>query len=164
MNPDGSDQTSTGVQCSDVGCAPRWEATSLTTSPITIGGYMSGNWFNPQQGGSGFQIEAATNNVMLAIWFVYSPDGSSQNWICAQGAYDNTSSSVTLPAIILTGAKFPPNYNSSALTQTAWGNITFNFTDCNNGTATWSSPLPGYGVGSFPIVRLTQIDGTSCPG
>jgi len=25
MNPDGSGQTSTGVQCSDVGCAPRWQ-------------------------------------------------------------------------------------------------------------------------------------------
>ena len=25
MNPDGSGETSTGVQCSDVGCAPRWQ-------------------------------------------------------------------------------------------------------------------------------------------
>jgi Tol biopolymer transport system component len=25
MNPDGSGQTATGVQCSDVGCAPRWQ-------------------------------------------------------------------------------------------------------------------------------------------
>lgn len=25
MNPDGTDETSTGVQCSDVGCAPRWQ-------------------------------------------------------------------------------------------------------------------------------------------
>jgi Tol biopolymer transport system component len=25
MNADGSGQTSTGVQCSDVGCAPRWQ-------------------------------------------------------------------------------------------------------------------------------------------
>jgi Tol biopolymer transport system component len=25
MNPDGTGQTSTGVQCSDVGCAPRWQ-------------------------------------------------------------------------------------------------------------------------------------------
>jgi hypothetical protein len=25
MNPDGSGETSTGMQCSDVGCAPRWQ-------------------------------------------------------------------------------------------------------------------------------------------
>jgi Tol biopolymer transport system component len=28
MNPDGSGEISTGVQCSDVGCAPRWQPTS----------------------------------------------------------------------------------------------------------------------------------------
>jgi Tol biopolymer transport system component len=163
MNPDGSGEISTGVQCSGVGCAPRWQPNASTPPPITIGGYMSGNWFNPQQSGSGFQIEAATNNVMVAIWFVYAPDGSSQNWIYAQGTYDKTSSSVTLPAILSTGAKFPPNFKSSDLTQTAWGNITFSFTDCNNGTATWSSLLPGYATGALSITRLTQIDGTTCP-
>jgi Repeat of unknown function (DUF5650) len=131
--------------------------------PIAIDGYMSGNWFNSQQAGHGFQIEAATNNVMVAIWFVYAPDGSGQNWIYAQGTYDKTSSTVTLPAIMLTGAKFPPNFNPGDVTQTAWGNLTFSFTDCNNGTATWSSPLPGYGMGSLPITRLTQIAGTTCP-
>jgi hypothetical protein len=130
---------------------------------IGIDGYMSGNWFNSQQAGHGFQIEVATNNVMIAIWFVYAPDGSGQNWIYAQGTYDKTSSTVTLPAIMLTGAKFPPNFRPSDLTQTAWGNLTFSFTDCNNGMATWSSPLPGYGMGSLPITRLTQIAGTTCP-
>ncbi len=29
MNPDGSGQTSTGVQCSDAGCAPRWQPRGL---------------------------------------------------------------------------------------------------------------------------------------
>jgi hypothetical protein len=145
------------------GFGPDWNPVVSTPSPIALGGYMSGNWFNPQQGGHGFQIEAATNNVMVAIWFVYSPDGSGQNWIYAQGTYDKTRSSVTLPASLLTGAKFPPNFKSSDLTQTAWGNINFDFTDCNNGTATWSSPLPGYGMGSMSITRLTQIEGTVCP-
>jgi dipeptidyl aminopeptidase/acylaminoacyl peptidase len=163
MNSDGTGAISTGVPCSDVGCAPRWQPTVATPSQITIGGYMSGNWFNPQQSGSGFQIEAATDSIMLAIWFTYSPDGSSQNWIYAQGIYNKTSSSATLPAILLNGPKFPPNYRSSDLSQTTWGNITFTFTDCNNGTATWSSPLPGYGSGSLAITRLTQIDGTTCP-
>ena len=145
------------------GFGPDWNAAASTPPPISIGGYMSGNWFNQQQSGSGFQIEVATNNVMLAIWFVYSPDGSGQNWIYAQGNYDNASSSATLPAVLLTGGKFPPYYQSSAVTQTAWGNLTFNFTDCNNGTATWSSPLSGYGTGSMAITRLTQIEGTACP-
>jgi plastocyanin len=130
---------------------------------ITIGGYMSGNWYNSGQGGQGFQIEAATNNNMVAIWFVYAPDGSAQNWIYAQGAYDTTSNTVTLPAIMLTGAKFPPNFKSSDITQMPWGTITFTFSDCNTGTATWAPTMAGYTGGTLPITRLTQIDGTSCP-
>ncbi len=31
MNPDGSDEKSTGISCSDVGCAPRWLAGTLST-------------------------------------------------------------------------------------------------------------------------------------
>ncbi|MDE2256229.1 MAG: hypothetical protein KGK05_00515, partial [Xanthomonadaceae bacterium] len=47
--------------------------------PITLGGYLSGNWYNPNQGGHGFQLEftnfatGGTTFNMLAIWFVYTP-------------------------------------------------------------------------------------------
>ena len=105
----------------------------------------------------------ATNNVMVAIWFVYAPDGSGQNWIYAQGTYDKTTNSVTLPAVLLTHAKFPPNFVENDVQRTDWGTLTFTFADCNNGTVTWNSPLQGYGVGSLPITRLTQIAGTTCP-
>ena len=136
---------------------------------ITIGGYMSGNWYNSGQGGQGFQIEAATNNNMVVIWFVFAPEdpanpsASQQNWIYAQGAYDTTKNTVTLPAVILTGAKFPPNFNSADVTQTPWGSLTFTFSDCNTGTVSWAPTLAGYPAGSLPITRLTQIDGTTCP-
>jgi plastocyanin len=130
---------------------------------ITIGGYMSGNWFDPDQSGHGFQIEAATSNNMVAIWFVYAPDGSSQNWIYAQGSYDSTKNTVTLPAFLSTGAKFPPNFKPTDATATPWGTLTFTFVDCNHGTASWNSTEQGYGQGTLPITRLTQIDGTTCP-
>jgi len=139
---------------------------AVTPPTITIGGYISGNWYNPQQAGQGFQIEAATNNNMVVIWFVYSPDGTQQNWIYSQGAYVTTSNTVTLPAVLLTGAKFPPNFVSTDVTQTPWGTLTFTFTDCNNGTASWHSDLPGYNNNNdtpLAISRLTQIDGTTCP-
>jgi len=135
-----------------------------------IAGYISGNWFNVDRGGSGFQIEA-TNTidaasglpVMLAIWFTYTPDGSGQNWIYAQGTYDPTKATTTLPAFLSTGGKFQPNLEPSDATTNPWGTLTFTFTDCNNGVASWNSVVPGYGSGSLPIVRLTRIDGTACP-
>ncbi len=72
---------------------------------------------------------------------------------------------MTLPAELLTGAAFPPNYSSLNETATPWGTITFTFTDCNNGTASWNPNAAeitaGYASGSMPINRGTQIDGTT---
>ena len=158
---------------------------NAATPTIALGGYLSGNWFIPSLGGGqGFQIEmtdsidsATGKPIMLAIWFVYTPagstanDGSGQNWIYAQGDYDPATSTATLPAILLAGARFPPNFaagdvhrvpNDSSL----WGNVTFAFTDCNNGTVSWHSDLPGYNNANdtpAAIQRITKIAGTTCP-
>ena len=143
---------------------------NATTAPtVKLGGYMSGNWYNPAQGGHGFQLELTTTNEMIAIWFVYAPDGSGQNWIYAEGFWDATKNTVTLPAIMLTGAKFPPNFNEADVHRVqpqGWGTITFTFNDCNNGTVSWHSDAPGYNNANdtpLAITRLTQIAGTTCP-
>jgi len=141
---------------------------AVTPSPpsVTLGGYLSGNWFDPStnQGGHGFQLEFTDQaNTIVAIWFVYPPIGGGQNWIYAQGTFDSTKNTVTIPAVLLSGPKFPPLYNSNYLQQTNWGTLTFTFGDCNTGTATWASTVTGYGSGSIPIQRLTSIQGTSCP-
>jgi hypothetical protein len=146
--------------------------TSTPPAPPTIrlGGYLSGNWYDPAQSGQGFQLEFTDqNNTLLAIWFTYppglriAPDGSGQRWIYAQAPYDSTTDAVTLPAEILSGGRFPPLFNSSDLHATLWGEITFVFSDCNHGRAIWNSSEPGYGSGSMPISRLTSIRGTVCP-
>jgi len=157
---------------------------NAAATSIPLGGYMSGNWFNPNQGGHGFQLEftnhstGATTSDMVAIWFVYTPtgstatDGSGQNWIYSEGDYDTTKNTVTLPALLLSGAKFPPNFNPADVRRisndasTTWGTLTFTFTDCNNGTVSWHSTVPGYNNANdtpLAIQRLTQIAGTTCP-
>jgi hypothetical protein len=145
-----------------------YETASSAAGP-RIGAGFSGNWFDPTPGqdGHGFQVEVLPDNGMLVIWFVFNPAGTAQSWIYTQGSYDSLSSSVTLPAFLETGGRFPPNFNSSTLTRTPWGLLTLTFTDCGNGTATWASnpasAAAGYGDVSFPIRRLTSIAGTSCP-
>jgi len=135
-------------------------------APTTIGGYLSGNWYNQTQSGSGFQLEVTSNaNQMVAIWFVFAPGGGSQ-WIYAQGTYDPTSSTITMPAALVQNGKFPfpaSNYVASDIQKAAWGTLTFTFSDCNTGVASWNSTVTGYGSGSIPITRLTQIAGTVCP-
>lgn len=133
---------------------------------ITLGGYLSGNWFDPtpNQAGHGFQLEfTGQGNTAIAIWFVYPPDGGGQTWIIAQGPFDPHQNSMTLTAQLLDGPKFPPLYNSNDLQLHDWGTLTFTFADCDHGTASWSSPLAGYGSGSVPIQRVTSIAGTTCP-
>lgn len=62
----------------------------------SIGGALSGNWYNPAQSGSGFQLEVTSNfSQMLAVWFVYTPGGGNQQWVYAQGTYDSTSNSIS---------------------------------------------------------------------
>ena len=141
------------------------------TPTVQLGGHTSGNWYNPDTSGIGFQIEATTAidaasglPVMLVYWFAYAPDGNTQSWIYSQGTYNPTSNTVTLPAAITSGARFPPNFNHDDINAVAWGTLTFTFSDCNNGTASWNSTVPGYGSGSMAITRLTQIAGTTCPG
>jgi plastocyanin len=133
---------------------------------INLGGYLSGNWFDPTPGqsGHGFQLEFTNQaNTLLAIWFVYPPNGGGQNWIYAQGSFDAATNTATIPAILLSGPQFPPLYNNADLQQTSWGTLTFTFTDCDHGTASWNSTVAGYGSGTIPIQRITSIQGTACP-
>ena len=146
-----------------------------STATMTLGGYLSGNWFVPEQGGHGFQLEltdhinASGKPNMLAIWFVYAPSAVSdgaQNWIYAEGDYDVASRTVTLPAVLLVGAKFPPNFDAAQVRRVSWGTITFSFTDCDNGIVSWHSSVAGYDRANdtpLKIRRLTQIAGTTCP-
>jgi hypothetical protein len=140
------------------------------TPTVGMGGFTSGNWYDPAQSGIGFQIEATSQidaasglPVMVAIWFTFAPDGNAQNWVFAQGPYDPASNTVTLSAVVTSGGRFPPNFDPADVQATPWGTLTFTFTDCDNGTASWNSTVPGYGSGTMPITRLTRIAGTECP-
>ena len=135
----------------------------ISQSYTLLDGYMSGNWYDPARSGQGFMLEFTDqNNTALATWFVFGPDGG-QSWVYAQGTYDPTKTTVTLSAVIPSGAKFPPFFRSTDVQSTPWGLITLSFTDCNNGTVVWNSTVPGYGAGVMFITRLTSIRGTKCP-
>ena len=154
-------------QAADLGTQA--SAASSSGPSVVIGGGFSGNWFNPtgNQGGHGFQIEVLPNNGMLAIWFVFNPAGTAQNWIYSQGSYDPNSNDAVLPAFLEQGGAFPPNFDGTKVTAPAWGSLEFKFTDCSNGTAEFTpnetALNAGYGHVSFPIQRLTTITGTTCP-
>jgi plastocyanin len=136
-----------------------------------IGPSTSGLWYNTDQSGHGFMLEVLPNNVFLGVWFTFTPDGSAQNWLYIQGNYEAGSNTITVAptagnarsgVLLNDGAKFPPNFLASDVTTTQWGSMTFTFTDCNHGTVSWNSTLPGYGTGTLEISRLSGLDGLTC--
>ena len=131
---------------------------------LPISQSTSGSWYNPQQSGHGFLLQVVPPATLVAYWFVYTPDGTAQSWVVGAGAFDPASNTVSLEGFQDTAAKFPPNFNTTDITQTDWGSITFTFTDCNNGTVSWVSKLPAYGSGTMPIVKLAENAGLHCGG
>jgi hypothetical protein len=128
-----------------------------------IGPSTSGVWYNVDQSGSGFLVEILPDNMFLAVWFVFTPDGTAQNWIYLQGPYDPTSNTITISdALLEQGGSFPPKFDASKITRTHWGSVSFTFSGCNEGSVTWNSIVPGYGNGNMKLTRLSNLAGLSC--
>lgn len=134
----------------------------VTGAGITISPGFTGNWFDTSQSGHGFSIEVLPGNQMLAQWYVFGPNGG-QSWIVATGPITGDTAVLQGFQPVGSGGRFPPNFNTSQLTNQPWGAITFTFTDCDNGTVSWKPTAEGYTSGSIPISRLTMPAGLTCP-
>ena len=125
----------------------------------------SGNWFNPAQSGHGFEFEVLpTSPAFLAVdWFAFSPSGAPV-WLQGIGQINGNSAQVQLQLIDGTGAQFPPNFDTTQITQHLWGTATFMFTDSAHATVSWNSTFPGYGSGSQPLQPIVTglIDRRAC--
>jgi hypothetical protein len=130
--------------------------------PFTIGGGISGSWYDPAQSGHGFLIEVIKGTDQAqAIWFAFDNNGH-QTWIVAEGAISGNQ--VTMPALLVEGGRFPPHFDAALIERNAWGTLTFTFADCDHGTVQWTTRNPAFtGSGTMNLVRLTSIEGTTCP-
>jgi hypothetical protein len=135
---------------------------AASTQPFAIGPGITGNWFDPGQSGHGFGIEVLPGNQLFAQWYVFDAQGH-RDWIIGVGPITGNTATVTAAHTEGSGAYFPPNFDPNQIQNTLWGTISFTFTDCNNGTASWQPVEPGYTPGSIPITRLTAPLGLSCP-
>jgi len=125
--------------------------------PITSG--FTGAWYDPEQSGHGIFIEVLPGNQMLAWWFTFNPEGTQQAWFGNVGAIDGDTA--TIDALQALGGRWIPNFDPANVTQQAWGRLTFQFTDCNHGEVTFSTPGT-YGNGHMDLVRITQPAGLEC--
>ncbi|HZP65114.1 MAG TPA: hypothetical protein VFB32_02290 [Rudaea sp.] len=128
--------------------------------PFAIGSGITGNWYDPAESGHGFSLEVL-GGVLLAEWFVYSPQGG-HDWIIGTGTIDGNTAVLDAYTANGSGGRFPPAFDPAGVQNRAWGTLTFEFSDCNHGKVSWQSIDPSYGSGSLPIARLTTPDGLSC--
>ncbi len=131
-------------------------------STVNIGPGFTGAWYDPAQSGHGLFLEVLQNNAVLAWWFTFNPAGTEQSWFGGVGTYSGNTAVIT-QVIQTTGGRWIPNFDPSKLVQIPWGTLTFTFTDCNSGRVDFNSPVPGYGVGSMNLTRLTLPAGLTCP-
>jgi hypothetical protein len=135
---------------------------STGTSPFGIGNGITGNWYNPDESGHGFSLEVLPGGILLAEWFVFAPNGG-RDWIVAAGPINGNAATLDAFRTDGAGGLFPPHYNPATVQQVPWGTITFNFSDCSNGTVSWKPTVDGYTAGSLPITRLSMPNGLHCP-
>jgi uncharacterized protein (DUF1800 family) len=131
-------------------------ALATTAQGYQIGPDISGTFYDPAQSGHGYVLEYLDSDAgpLLAVsWFTYA-DGEPV-WLVGVGAVDGDSASV--PLSIGNGGDFPPDFVASQATLSDWGTLDLRFDSHKAGQASWSSSLPGFGNGSMPIQRLTQL-------
>ena len=141
--------------------------TSLTltvntaTPAFVITPGITGSWYNPAQSGHGFNLEILPGNIFLAYWYVFDNSGNNL-WLggISNGAFSGDTAVVNLTQT--TGGTYPP-LDPTKIVRSPWGTLTFAFSDCNNGTATWAPATQAFTGGTMPIKRLTSVSGLSCP-
>lgn len=122
---------------------------------------MSASWFNPAESGHGIMIHLLDANTAWMCWFTFTLNGEPA-WICALGTVEGDTL-VFEDAFTIEGGAFPPNYDPELIEEVPWGTITVKFTDCDNGTMTWVTNIPGFTSGTMPLIRLTPLWGATCP-
>ncbi|HEX4481616.1 MAG TPA: hypothetical protein VH082_12445 [Rudaea sp.] len=135
------------------------EADATATTAFSISPAISGSWYDPAQSGQGFNVEVLANNQLLVYFYTFDAAGNNV-WLGGVGTIDGAVATIAL--YTTSGGFFTPNFDETKITHAAWGTLTMTFTDCNTGTAAWTSSASGYTSGNLPITRLTQISTLSC--
>jgi hypothetical protein len=137
-----------------------WQVSGAVGVPITSG--FTGAWYDPAQSGHGLLVEVLPNDVLLAYWFAFTPDGSQQAWFGGTGPI--LGNQAIVQAGQGTGGRWIPDFDPADYALNAWGTLTFTFTDCDHGRVDFASDInsPPWGWNSMALTRLTHPAGLEC--
>ncbi|AKS43245.1 peptidylprolyl isomerase [Wenzhouxiangella marina] len=159
-------QTTPGGNFPDTPMTPPVIQRAYQFSDFPIMSVHSGSWFDPNNGGVGFNIEVTNQGteddqpIVNLYWYDFSE--GNQIWLVGTAGFDWGDSEVTIGLLGVvtpnetTDFQTPPE--GSAFTSR--GTITVRFNDCNSGQ--FSYDLPDFGSGQVDVARLTVPDRIRC--
>ena len=124
-----------------------------------IGADISGAFFDPSQDGHGWFIEATSIDGVpgvVATWYTYL--NGELVWMVGTAPVDGHSARV--PLAITQGGGFPPNHDPAQVQLQPWGEVLLDFSSRDQGTATWTTNMPGFSNGSMALSRISRLSGS----
>ncbi|MFK7954501.1 MAG: hypothetical protein AB8B96_00260 [Lysobacterales bacterium] len=110
---------------------------------------ISSGWFNPDAAGQGLLFEyVPSSNVVVAYWFTFDFSSGEQLWLIGTGQPENDQ--VTMEMVSAVGGVLN---NSAPVSKPVWGELTVNFSDCDNATA-WFDASQAQQSGQVNLDRL----------
>ena len=147
---------------------PGYEAITLALTrlvPTACGGggvqgdevLWMGAFFNLNRDGEGFHFGVEAGSIFVMTWYTYL-DGK-QVWMIGSG--DREGNRVVFSDVVITyGADFGSNFDPLDVVREPFGEITVEFSDCNNFTATVDSARPEF---HDIVLEMTKIVPGACP-
>jgi hypothetical protein len=144
----------------------RIHASSTRVGDIGVNSGITGLWYDAANPGVGAHVEvlppaaAGGPDRFAFTWYTYNRFGQ-QRWIVGDSTIANSQATVT-NAISTSGGLAPPQFMSSQVTTRPFGTVAFNFTNCNQGTMTFTTTDGEFNSGTLTLTRLTAIKDLPC--
>ena len=146
---------------------PGYEAVTLEFTrivPTTCGGggvqgeeaLWMGAFYNVLRDGEGFHFGVEAGGIFVMTWYTYL--NGKQVWLIGTGTRDGNR--VVFSDMVITyGADFGSEFDPADVVREPFGEITVEFSDCNNFTATVDSIKPEF---ADIVLAMTKIVPGAC--
>lgn len=119
---------------------------------------LDGSWFDPAHSGHGITVERIDAGRALLFWHAFDPHGRPLTlYIEAEVEGDTLRGQALAPQ----GMRFGV-FDPQTLELPEWGELSLQFSDCQNAVLRWRSVLPGYGEGEATLQRLLPLSDSAC--
>ncbi len=160
-SPGNSDPVDNSSSNTPVAATPGEQAPVVSSGEL-INSTYSGLWFDPSRDGEGFALVISeTEAGPTAVVSYYTYDNQKQSiFLVGSQSLSSGATSLSIPVIITSGAKFGDAFKSTDVVRTPAGTLSFRFTSCNAGVVDYN--LTSLGSGSLSVIRLLGVEDLDC--